>query len=113
MVKKVFISQPMGNKTDIEIHNERSAIEKLIYQNFPSCEIIDTLLEDSDVPECKHRPLMFLAKSLELLADADVAFFAPGWENARGCVIEHEAAKRYEIDIYEMKDADIKFLKMI
>ena len=54
-------------------------------------EVIDSYFEDYN-PENGCIPLKYLAKSLELLADADVAYFVPGWENARGCKIENQAA---------------------
>ena len=43
-------------------------------------------------------PLKYLSKSLELLADADVAYFCSGWDTARGCRIEHQCAVEYGID---------------
>ena len=42
-----------------------------------------------------------LAHSIQCLADADIVYFAEGWENARGCKIEHEIAKQYGIEIKE------------
>lgn len=45
--------------------------------------------------------MKYLAKSLELLADADVAYFARGWESARGCLIENQCAIEYGIDTIE------------
>ena len=43
-----------------------------------------------------------LGKSIELLAQADVVYFCDGWEYARGCKIEHDAAVAYGLDvIYE------------
>ena len=45
--------------------------------------------------------MKYLAKSLELLADADVAYFARGWEQARGCRIENQCAIEYGIEIVE------------
>lgn len=47
------------------------------------------------------KPLWFLGKSLELLAQADVVYFAPGWADARGCRIEHLCAVEYGIDRIE------------
>ena len=47
------------------------------------------------------RPLWFLGKSLELLSTADVAYFAKGWDSARGCKIEHDCAVAYDIDVIE------------
>lgn len=45
--------------------------------------------------------MKYLAKSLELLVDADVAYFAKGWESARGCRIENQCAIEYGIDTIE------------
>lgn len=97
---RIFISQPMGGKTNQQIREEREYIEQFCRNMYPGCEIIDTVLDDHDVPICKNRPLMFLAKSLEMLADADIAVFAMGWKDARGCCIEHEAAEKYGITIF-------------
>ena len=47
------------------------------------------------------RPLWFLGKSLELLSTADMAYFAKGWENARGCKIENECAIQYGVTVIE------------
>ena len=44
-------------------------------------------------------PLCFLAKSLENMSLCHAAYFCKGWENARGCRIEHEAAKAYGLEI--------------
>ncbi|MEY4260212.1 MAG: hypothetical protein RL656_1185 [Bacteroidota bacterium] len=44
-------------------------------------------------------PLFFLAKSLEYMSKCTTVYFAKGWENARGCKIEHEVALQYGLDI--------------
>jgi hypothetical protein len=44
-------------------------------------------------------PICFLAKSLEKMAHCNVVYFAKGWENARGCKIEHEVALQYGLNI--------------
>ena len=44
-------------------------------------------------------PLCFLAKSLENMSLCHAAYFCKGWENARDCRIEHDAAKAYGIEI--------------
>lgn len=38
-------------------------------------------------------PLCYLAKSLENMSLCNTAYFVKGWEDARGCRIEHEAAE--------------------
>ena len=57
-------------------------------------EVIDSFFQEAPADA---KPLWFLGKSLELLSGADVAYFAQGWEDARGCVIEHESALAYGI----------------
>lgn len=98
-MKKLFISQPMRGKSDEEIMSERKkaieAAEKVVGE---PVEVIGSFFEKAPV---NVKPLWFLGKSLELLADADVAYFAPGWEDARGCKIEHTCAVEYGIDRIE------------
>ena len=44
-------------------------------------------------------PLWFLGKSIQLLSEADVAYFAKGWEEARGCRSENACALEYGIEL--------------
>ena len=61
-------------------------------------EVIDSFFQSAPADA---RPLWFLGKSLELLSTADIAYFAKGWENARGCRIENTCAIEYGIDVIE------------
>lgn len=93
-MKKLFISQPMRGKTDIEILNQRHiAIAKAQQLCDEEVEVIDSYFPNA--PE-DAKPLWYLAKSIELLAEADYVYFADGWMHYRGCIIEHECAVRYE-----------------
>ena len=95
-MKKLFISQPMKDKTNEEIKEERNEIVKRVTERFGEVEVIDSFFENA--PHDAN-PLWFLGKSLELLSTADCAYFAEGWKDYRGCKIEHEAAVNYGIDI--------------
>lgn len=96
-MKRVFISQPMKDKTAEEIKQERQQIVDAIVEEYgKDIEIIDSYFEG--VP-ADVRPLWFLGKSLELLSTADMVFFAPGWDSARGCKMEHEACVAYDLNI--------------
>lgn len=98
-MKKLFISQPMKDKTDDEILKEREkAIADARKYLGEDVEVIDSFFKDAPHDA---RPLWFLSKSLELLSTADVAYFAKGWDGARGCRIEHNCAVAYDIDIIE------------
>ena len=96
---KVFISQPMRDKTDEQIKSEREkAIKAIREKHNEEVEIIDSFFENA--PH-NAKPLWFLGKSLELLADADIAYFCKDWEKYRGCKIEHTCAKEYGIEVME------------
>ena len=101
---KAMLSQPMGGKTNEEIAAARErAIEVLTSKGY---EVVNTLFTDEwyNHENMEKRgvvqiPLCFLAKSLENMSLCHAAYFCKGWENARGCRIEHEAAKAYGLEI--------------
>lgn len=98
-MKKLFISQPMRGKTDEEILAERKkAIESAERNLGEPVEVIDSFFQNAPADA---RPLWFLGKSLELLSTADIAYFAKGWEDARGCRIENQCAIEYGIEVIE------------
>ena len=98
-MKKLFISQPMRGKTDEEILAVREkairSAEKMLGE---PVEVIDSFFQSAPADA---RPLWFLGKSLELLSTDNVAFFAEGWNEFRGCKIEHTCAVEYNIDRIE------------
>jgi len=94
----------MVGKTEEEIIETRNrAIATLKAKGF---DVVNTLFTDEWYSQeaMKERgvvqiPLCFLAKSLENMSLCHAAYFCRGWENARGCKIEHEAAKAYGLKI--------------
>lgn len=98
-MKKLFISQPMRGKTDEDILAAREkAIESAERFLGEKVEVIDSFFQNAPADSA---PLWYLAKSIERLSEADVAYFAKGWENARGCRIENTCAVEYGIDVIE------------
>ena len=101
---RAMLSQPIAGKTDEEIIATREkAIKSLENRGY---EIVNTLFTDEWYkPENMEKrgvvqiPLCFLAKSLEGMSLCHAAYFCKGWESARGCRIEHEAAKAYGLEI--------------
>ena len=93
---KIFISQPMKDKTNQEIEQERKEIIEKAEKHFGEIEVIDSFFKDASHDA---KPLWFLGKSLELLSNADVIVLGKGWEHARGCRIEHECAVQYGISV--------------
>lgn len=104
MNKRAMISQPMAGKTDEEIAETRDkAHAKLREMGY---EFVNTLFTDewySDTAMKKRGvvqiPLCYLAKSLENMSLCHAAYFCKGWENARGCRIEHDAAVAYGLEV--------------
>ena len=105
MPKKVFISQPMRNKTPEAIKSERERIIANVKAEYgDDIEIIDSYFEDADLEDIRNKPLAYLAKSIALLATADLAVFAPDWNVARGCILEHTCAVEYYVPVMVCHD---------
>ena len=103
-MKKAMLSQPMAGKTNAEIVSARDRAIRVLREN--GYEIVNTLFTDEWYSKEKMEergvvqiPLCFLAKSRENMSLCHAAYFCKGWENARGCRIEHEAAKAYGLEI--------------
>nr|DAH61806.1 MAG TPA: hypothetical protein [Caudoviricetes sp.] len=98
---RLFISQPMRGKSDEEIESERAKLIKIAKAGRlgrGNVEVINSFFKGGPtIPNGAQAPLYSLGKSLELLATADVVIFAEGWQEARGCRIEHECAVQYGI----------------
>lgn len=98
-MKKLFISQPMKGKSIADILVERrKAIESAEEKIGEPVEVIDSFVQRAPA---YAKPLWILGKSLELLAGADIAYFAKGWQDARGCKIENTCAIEYGIPVIE------------
>lgn len=97
---KVFISQPMRDKTNEQIKSERAKAVKNIRGKYPNedVEIIDSFFENAPHDA---KPLWFLGKSIELLSTADLAYFIGEWKKYRGCKAENYLAKEYGIKTME------------
>lgn len=103
-MQKAMISHPMAGLTDEQIVAARDkALAALASKDY---EVVNTLFTDEwynkenmEARGVVQIPLCFLAKSLENMSLCHAAYFAKGWESARGCKIEHDAAKAYGLTI--------------
>lgn len=103
-MKKAMLSQPMAGRTEDEIVSTREKAIKVLEGS--GYEIVNTYFTDEWYSKSSMEsrgvvqiPLCFLAKSLENMSLCHAAYFCKGWENARGCRVEHEAAKAYGLEI--------------
>lgn len=100
---KVFITQPMRGLSDEDILNVRKDIidNIQIILNGEEFDVIDSFFDSYPGYINKHIPIWYLSKSIELMSEADIAYFAKGWSEYRGCRIEYQVAKEYGICIIE------------
>lgn len=103
-IRRAMLSQPMAGKTDEEIAQTRERAMAALRER--GYFVVNTLFTDEWYSQeamekrgVAQIPLCFLAKSLENMSLCHAAYFCKGWENARGCRIEHEAAVAYGMDI--------------
>lgn len=92
------ISQPMRGMqlNDIKLARQR-IIEHYTSKGWTYVDNVNPSFENDPEP----KPLWYLGKSLELMSKCDVVIFMDGWENARGCQLEHAACEAYGIRIIE------------
>lgn len=95
----------MKDKTDEEIKSVRKAVAKCVANAYDDdIEVIDSFFEGA--PH-NAKPLWFLGKSFELLSTADVAVFVDNWYEYRGCLMENEACKKYDIEFITIEDTSM------
>lgn len=106
-MKKVMIVQPMAGLTEEQIKENRSrAVNELVEMGYT---VVNSLFADEwyDSDRMTARgvvqiPVMFLAKSLEVMSQCHAIYLCHGWDKARGCKLEYRVAQSYGIDmIYE------------
>ncbi len=99
-----MISQPMGGLTEEQIVETRNRFLQFAKEN--NYQVVNTLFTDEwyskksmEERDVRNIPMQFLAKSIESMSLCNIAYFVKGWEKARGCKIEHEVAKQYNMEI--------------
>lgn len=99
---KAIISQPIKGKSVAQIKQERAGLVKLLLKKGYIVE--DTVFTfTDDLSEDRHA-LFCLGRVISLLAAMYAVVFMDGWEEARGCRIEHTCCKEYGVPILYAKD---------
>lgn len=102
-MKNLFISIPMNGRSSEDIIADQKAIvakaEEIVGEKVQMIESCLDITVVANREEIKHDPVWYLGRSIQLLATADYIYFADGWENARGCKLEHTIAKEYGVEI--------------
>ena len=93
---KIMISQPMRGKTNEQIREERANLVKGLTEE--GDEVVDTVFENA--PADEDIAIYMLSQSIRFIGKVDAVYFMKGWEQARGCKIEHQVAVEYGKQVY-------------
>ena len=102
---KLFISQPMNNRKEIDILLERTIATTLLNdKGFNKYELdeIDNY-HKSGFPSTAGR-VCYLGDSIKQMDEADLVIFTKGWKSAKGCNIEYAICKLYGIPYILMEE---------
>lgn len=97
---KIMISIPMNGKNNDEIRKDmQKYIDKFDKLHI---DVIDSLLDNVAGLEYYNKPgLYYIGKSIDIIGKVDAVFFANGWEDSPGCIIEREVCKMYNVKILD------------
>lgn len=94
----------MTGRTAEDILIERKNIETILNQvnlglaeHNISLSILDSFDEDAFING--SAPLFELGRCIQKMSEANMVVFAPGWENSRGCRVEHQCAAEYGLSM--------------
>lgn len=99
-MKRVFISIPMNGLKTSDIRTEMENIKNNLEERLGEpLELIDSIITEDPPKNMGVIGAWYIGKSIEMMANADYVYFADGFENARGCKIEHLVATEYNLNI--------------
>lgn len=98
---KVFVSQPHKGRTDEELDACSTDILEKLRLSLSDEDIREIPMLKPEQFKGQH-PVYYLGMNLQMLCQADLVVFAPGWWESRACCIEKEVCDQYGIKTVEM-----------
>ena len=99
----VFISLPMNGYSMENIEQRKQQIIEKLGPEFVDIAAVSQMYPGY-TNSSTNTALNWLGNSIMQMSNANYVYFAPGWENARGCRIEHECAVQYDMPILTEED---------
>lgn len=87
---KIFISIPMTGRDENVVKEEMYSIMETKFPN-------DTMIDQMKVTSNLDNYVDIMGADIRCMSQADHVYFAPGWENSRGCLIEKRVCDAYGI----------------
>ena len=104
--RKLFVSCPMKGRSEEVVYREFDRLCRVAEAYFDETfDIIESFFEE-EPPEGitgDKAAVWYLGKSISKISEADVAIFAEGWYDARGCRVEHDVCRSYGIPVIEVE----------
>lgn len=91
---KVYIIQPMRDRTEEQIKAEMERGKQVVRIYFPNAEFLETYFEDYTD---EVNPLLYLSRSCALMAQADLVVMLPFYFGMPGCDLENHIAEIYRV----------------
>ena len=126
-MKRVFLSLPMTGRTVDEIEKQIQSMknkilkskyfgdEAVVFVHNLGAGLIDLSVSDSYEEHsikyrnveavCRNEPLLYLSTAIVQMSYVDYVFFGSGWTKSRGCRIERDVAKLYNIPILNCRQS--------
>ena len=103
-MKRVFICQPIENKTIEEIKKVRE--DTVNFLESQGYEIINKTFEDElDISEqSRHSILKIIGKNIHRMSNCDGIYCIEGWTLSKNCRVERLAALLYDIEILNKEE---------
>ena len=102
MTTRVFISQPMSGLSELGIDQLRNRILLWLPRYLKEHDVIE-IPKLSEWQAKSNTPVFNLGHSIQNMSRATIIVFAPGWEQARGCLVEHAVCESYHIPFIELE----------
>lgn len=99
---RLFVSVPTMGRSDEAVDAVKQAALKRVRETLdPSAELTDNYCHEDAPVDGDRAGIWYLGDSLKRLAESETAFFADGWETARGCRIERAVCEAYGVGILD------------
>lgn len=100
-MKKAMIVQPMNGLSDDEIKTKREEVKKVLESKGYS--VMNSFFDYSEDKlksfGYNNLGIFYLSESLKVMSMCDAIYCCKGWDQTRGCTIEHQVAEFYGLEI--------------
>ena len=100
-MKRIFISLPMQERSEIGIDQERHMIEEWCLKEWIKEETL--FVPSLTYIQANTNPIVYnLGLSIQHMGLSDVVVFSPDWQKAAECRIDHQVCQEYDIPYVEL-----------